>query len=183
MNMNANANVKVFELKGDVESLPVLGPDGFKREGESCTYLCKVTDATIVFIGDNAKFAKGKDKQFNTLTLTLPPEQSQLLKAILVNTGKTNLPCKEYEEQLQFRVKLDPRTKVMDANKKDMKVNLKKVPCTDLREYRNATIDLVLTGESKEFKGKDGEMISYANLTSTQFKIKSSNSLFDCDFL
>ena len=94
-NVNANANVKVFELVEGVESQYTLGPEGFKREGESCTYLCKVTDATIVFIGDNAKFAKGKDKLFNTLILTLPPEQSQLLKAILVNTGKTNLPCKE----------------------------------------------------------------------------------------
>ena len=176
-----NANVKVFELVEGVESQYTLGPEGFKREGDACTYLCKITDATIAYIGDNSKFAKGKEKQFNTLTVTLPPEQSELLKAILDNTGKTNLPCKEYEEQLQFRVKLDPKTKITDANKKPIRINLEKVPCTDLREYKNATIDLVLTGESKEFKGKDGEMISYANLTSTQFKIKSS--VFDCDFL
>ena len=57
------------------------------------------------------------------------------------------------------------------------------LPCTDLREYKDATIDIVLTGASNEFQGKSGEMFSYISLTATQIKIKSLNSVFDCDFL
>ena len=62
--------IKVFDLSNasDVS----LTSTGFKREGESAKYVCKITDATIVFVGDNSKFNTDKKKQFNTITITLP---------------------------------------------------------------------------------------------------------------
>ena len=61
------------------------------------------------------------------------------------------------------------------------------MPCTDLREYKDATIDFVVTGESKKFmkEDKDGNITEFScmNLTASQIKIKEMNSVFDCDFL
>ena len=52
--------IKVFDLSNasDVS----LTSTGFKREGESAKYVCKITDATIVFVGDNSKFNTDKKK-------------------------------------------------------------------------------------------------------------------------
>ena len=66
---------------------------------------------------------------------------------------------------------------------KPIKIDLRNVPCADFREYKDATIDLVVTGESREFEDKNGETISYTSLTATQIKIKDKNSVFDCNFL
>ena len=136
-----------------------------------------------MFIGDNSKFQKDKKKLFNTLPIALPEGQSEEFKRILNETKKTNLPYNEYDSRIQFKVKLNPNTKFVDSNKKPIKIDLRNVPCTDLREYKNITIDIVVTGESKEFKGKNGETFSYTTLTVTQIKIKDMNSVFDCDFL
>ena len=40
-------------------------------------------------------------------------------------------------------------------------------PVPDLCEYKDATIDIVVTGTSNEFEGKNGEMFSYISLTVT----------------
>ena len=84
-------------------------------------------------------------------------------------------------------MKLSPNTKIVNNDKKPIKIDLRNVPCADLREYKDATIDLVVTGESKEFmkEDKDGKNteFSYTTLTATQIKIKDKNSVFDCDFL
>ena len=80
-------------------------------------------------------------------------------------------------------MKLSPNTKIVNNDKKPIKIDLQKVPCTDLREYKDATIDIVVTGTSNEFEGKNSDMFSYISLTATQIKIKSMNSVFDCDFL
>ena len=84
-------------------------------------------------------------------------------------------------------MKLSPNTKIVNNDKKPIKIDLRNVPCADLREYKDATIDLVVTGESKEFmkEDKDGSIteFSYTTLTATQIKIKDKNSVFDCDFL
>ena len=65
--------IQVFDLSNasDVS----LTSTGFKREGDSCKYVCKITDATIAFVGDNSTFVTDKKKQFNTLSITLPKEQ------------------------------------------------------------------------------------------------------------
>ena len=78
--------IKVFDLSNasDVS----LTSTGFKREGESAKYVCKITDATIVFVGDNSKFTTDKKKLFNTLSITLPKEQSEEFKRILDETKK-----------------------------------------------------------------------------------------------
>ena len=173
--------IQVFDLSNasDVS----LTSTGFKREGDSCKYVCKITDATIVFVGDNSKFNTDKKKQFNTISITLPKEQSEEFKRILDETKKESRSYSEYEGEIQFKVKLSPSTKIVDNDKKPIKIDLQKVPCTDLREYKDATIDIVVTGTSNEFEGKNGEMISFTSLTATQIKIKSKNSVFDCDFL
>ena len=173
--------IQVFDLSNasDVS----LTSTGFKREGDSCKYVCKITDATIVFVGDNSKFNTDKKKQFNTISITLPKEQSEEFKRILDETKKESRSYSEYEGEMQFKVKLSPSTKIVNNDKKPIKIDLQKVPCTDLREYKDATIDIVVTGTSNEFEGKNGEMFSYISLTATQIKIKSMNSVFDCDFL
>ena len=173
--------IQVFDLSNasDVS----LTSTGFKREGDSCKYVCKITDATIAFVGDNSTFVTDKKKQFNTISITLPKEQSEEFKRILDETKKETRSYSEYEGEIQFKVKLSPSTKIVDNDKKPIKIDLQKVPCTDLREYKDATIDIVVTGTSNEFEGKNGDMFSYISLTATQIKIKSMNSVFDCDFL
>lgn len=173
--------IQVFDLSNasDVS----LTSTGFKREGDSAKYVCKITDATIVFVGDNSKFNTDKKKQFNTITITLPKEQSEEFKRILDETKRDSRSYSEYEGEIQFKVKLSPSTKIVNNDKKLIKIDLRNVPCTDLREYKDATIDIVVTGTSNEFEGKDGKKYSYISLTATQIKIKSMNSVFDCDFL
>ncbi len=173
--------IQVFDLSN--ASNVSLTSNGFKKEGESAKYVCKITDATIVFVGDNSKFTTDKKKQINTLTITLPEEQSKALKDILNATGRESRSHSEYEGEIQFKVKLSPSTKIVNNDKKLIKIDLQKMPCTDLREYKDATIDIVVTGTSNEFEGKNGDMFSYISLTATQIKIKSMNSVFDCDFL
>ena len=173
--------IQVFDLSNasDVS----LTSTGFKKEGESAKYVCKITDATIVFVGDNSKFVADKKKQFNTIFITLPENQSEEFKRILDETKRESHPYSEYEGEIQYKVKLSPSTKIVNNDKKPISIDLKKVPCTDLREYKDSTIDIVLTGERKEFKDKNGETISYITLTATQIKITNMNSVFDCDFL
>ena len=173
--------IQVFDLSN--ASNVSLTSTGFKREGESAKYVCKITDATIVFVGDNSKFTTDKKKQFNTISITLPKEQSEEFKRILDATKRESLPHSEYDGETQFKVKLSPSTKIVDSNKKLIKIDLRNVPCTDLREYKDATIDIVVTGDSREFEGKDGKKYSFTSLTATQIKIKDKNSVFDCDFL
>ena len=146
--------IQVFDLFNT--SNISLTSTGFKRDGESAKYVCKITDATIVFVGDNSKFETDKKKLLNTFSITLP---------------------------IQFKVKLSPNTKIVNNDKKPIKIDLRNVPCADLREYKDATIDIVVTGTSNEFEGKDGKKYSYISLTATQIKIKDKNSVFDCDFL
>ena len=174
--------IQVFDLSN--ASNVSLTSNGFKREGESAKYVCKITDATIVFVGDNSKFNTDKKKKlFNTISITLPKEQSEEFKRILDETKKESRSYSEYEGEIQLKVKLSPSTKIVNNDKKPIKIDLQKVPCSDLREYKDATIDIVVTGTSNEFEGKNGDMFSYISLTATQIKIKCMNSVFDCDFL
>ena len=181
--MSNPGNFKPFELNraSDIK----LTASGFKREGEAAKYVCKITDAVINFAGDNSKFAENdKKKLTNTLFLVLPKEQSENLQRIIDETGRENLPYRERDGEIEFKVKLNPKTKFVDKNKKPIRINLQKVPCEELRDYIGATIDLVVTGESKEFESEEGKF-SYVILTAVQIKIKDMNSVFDCecDFL
>ena len=183
--MSNSGNFKPFELNGAASDIK-LTASGFKREREPTKYVCKITDAVINFAGDNSKFAENdKKKLTNTLFLVLPKEQSENLKRIIVETKRKNPPYKERDGEIEFKVKLNPKTKFVDKNKKPIKINLQKVPCEELRDYIGATIDLVVTGESKEFDTKEKDKFSYVTLTAVQIKIKDMNSVFDCecDFL
>ena len=104
---------------------------------------------------DNSKFETDKKKLFNTFSITLPKEQSEVFKRILIETKKESQPYSEYDGEIQFKVKLSPNTKIVNNDKKPIKIDLRNVPCADLREYKDATIDLVVTGESKEFMKED----------------------------
>ena len=79
--------IQVFDLSNasDVS----LTSNGFKREGDSTKYVCKITDATIVFVGDNSKFTTDKKKLFNTITITLPEKQSEEFKEFLMRRRKS----------------------------------------------------------------------------------------------
>ena len=190
--------IQVFDLSN--ASNVSLTSNGFKKEGESAKYVCKITDATIVFVGDNSKFNTDKKKQFNTISITLPKEQSEEFKRILDETkrdsrsysratngrpgGSGASSHSEYDGEIQFKVKLSPSTKIVNNDKKLIKIDLRNVPCTDLREYKDATIDIVVTGTSNEFTKKDtGEVLSFVSLDATQIKVKCMNSVYECDFL
>ena len=174
--------IQVFDLSNasDVS----LTSTGFKREGDSAKYVCKITDATIVFVGDNSKFTTDKKKkQFNTITITLPKDQSDELKRIIDNTNKKNRSYSEYEGKIQFKVKLSKETKMVNNDKSKITIDFDKVPCPKLRDYKDSTIDIVLTGLSNEFTAKNGDMFSFISLSATQIKIKCRNSEYECDFL
>ena len=66
--------------------------------------------------------------------------------------NKKNMPYKENDNEIQFKVKLNSNTKIVDSNKNPIKIDLRQVPCVHLRDYKDAIIDIVITGESKEFK-------------------------------
>ena len=174
--------IQVFDLSNasDVS----LTSTGFKKGDDTAKYVCKITDATIVFVGDNSKFTTDKKKQFNTISITLPKEQSEEFKRILDETKRDSRSYSEYDGEVQFKVKLSPSTKIVNNDKKPIKIDLQKVPCTDLREYKDATIDIVLTGSSNEFTSKtNGEKFSFTSLSATQIKVKCMNSVYECDFL
>ena len=175
--------IQVFDLSN--ASNVSLTSNGFKKEGESAKYVCKITDATIVFVGDNSKFTTDKKKKlFNTISITLPKEQSEEFKRILDETKREKVSYSEYEGEIQFKVKLSPSTKIVNNDKKPIKIDLQKVPCADLREYKDSTIDIVLTGSSNEFTSKtNGEKFSFTSLDATQIKVKCMNSVYECDFL
>ena len=82
--------IQVFDLfnTSDIS----LTKDGFRKKGDSAKYFCKITDATIVFVGDNSKFETDKKKLLNTFSITLPKEQSENLRAFLDATEKTIFP-------------------------------------------------------------------------------------------
>ena len=175
--------IKVFDLSNSSDVS--LTSTGFKKGDDTAKYVCKITDATIVFVGDNSKFVTdNKKKLFNTISITLPKDQSDELKRIIDNTNKKNRSYSEYEGKIQFKMKLSKETKMVNNDKKPIKIDLQKVPCTDLREYKDATIDIVVTGTSNEFTKQDtGEVLSFVSLDATQIKVKYKNSVFDCDFL
>ena len=120
---------------------------------------------------------------FNTISITLPKEQSEEFKRILDETKREKVSYSEYEGEIQFKVKLSPNTKIVNNDKKPIKIDLRNVPCADLREYKDSTIDIVLTGSSNEFEGKNGEKFSFTSLSATQIKVKCMNSVYECDFL
>ena len=175
--------IQVFDLSNasDVS----LTSNGFKKGDDTAKYVCKITDATIVFVGDNSKFNTDKKKKlFNTISITLPKEQSEEFKRILDETKREKVSYSEYEGEIQFKVKLSPNTKIVNNDKKPIKIDLQKVPCADLREYKDATIDIVLTGSSNEFTSKtNGEKFSFVSLDATQIKVKCMNSVYECDYL
>ena len=74
------------------------------------------------------------------------------LKIILDKTTIKNMPYNEIDNEIQFKVKLNPSTKFVDSNRKPIKIDMRKVPCAHIRDYKDAIIDIVITGESKEFK-------------------------------
>ena len=82
--------IQVFDLSNTSDIS--LTKDGFRNKGDSAKYVCKITDATIVFVGDNSKFETDKKKLFNTFSITLPNEQSENLRAFLDATEKTIFP-------------------------------------------------------------------------------------------
>ena len=82
--------IQVFDLSN--ASGISLTSTGFKKENDTAKYVCKITDASIMFVGDNAKFEKDKKILFNILTILLPMDQSSEVKRILDETKKTNLP-------------------------------------------------------------------------------------------
>ena len=71
----------------------------------------------------------------------------------------------------------------VDSDKKQIKINLQKVPCYDLLDYKGTAIDIVLTGTSKEFVGKNGETFSCTTLLASQIMIKKPKTAAMFDFL
>ena len=80
-------------------------------------------------------------------------------------------------------MKLNSDTVFVDSDKKPIRINLQKVPCYDLLDYKGAAIDIVLTGTSKEFVGKNGEIFSYTTLSASQIMIKKPKTAAMFDFL
>ena len=101
--------IQVFDLSNasDVS----LTSTGFKKGDDTAKYVCKITDATIVFVGDNSKFNTDKKKQFNTISITLPKEQSEEFKRILDETKKESRSYSEYEGESPVNTKVRSSSK------------------------------------------------------------------------
>ena len=107
------SNLKVFDLSNTSDIS--LTANGFRKKGDSCTYFCKITDATIVFVGDNSKFTTDKKKLFNDVTIILPNEQSENLRALLDATEKDNLPYRTNDnDEVLFKVNMRPDMRIME---------------------------------------------------------------------
>ena len=174
--------IQVFDLFNT--SNISLTSTGFKRDGESAKYVCKITDATIVFVGDNSKFTTDKKKLFNDITISLPKEQSENLRALLDATEKDNLPYRTNDnDEVLFKVKMRPDMRIMDKDRKPIRINIKDVPCIALRDFKEATVDIAISGVSKEFDTDDGGVISFATLTATQMRVIDKDNECDYDIL
>ena len=164
-----------------------LGKNGFKKDGESFNviYVCKVTNASILYIGDNSKFVLDKSKQYNNFIITIPNKKKSVsLSALLDETNKTSLPYRlDQKGNQQFKVKLNSDTVFMDSDKKLIKINLQKVPCYDLLDYKGAAIDIVLTGTNKKLVGRNGETFLYTTLSTSQIMIKKPKTAAMFNFL
>ena len=113
--------IQVFDLSN--ASKFFFTSTGFNKENDTRKNLCKITDAIIVFVGDNSKFETDKKKLFNTFSITLPKEQSEELLSLT--------------------------TKIADKDKKPITIHLKDVFCTALRDYMDATIVIVVIGRAR----------------------------------
>ena len=134
-------------------------------------------------MGDNSKFTRDK-KLFNDITISLPNEQSENLRALLDATEKDNLPYRTNDnEETLFKVKMRPDMRIMDKDRKPIRINIKDVPCIALRDFKEATVDIAITGVSKEFDTDDGDVISFANLTATQIRVIDKDNECDYDIL
>ena len=143
-----------------------------------------ITDATIVLVGDNSKFTRDKKKLLNDITISLPNEQSENLRALLDATEKDNLPYRTNDnDETLFKVKMIPDMRIMDKDRKPIRINIKDVPCIALRDFKEATVDIAITGVSKEFDTEDGGVISFANLTATQMRVIDKDNECDYDIL
>ena len=196
--MNNNTNFDSITLEDEIEvvfkAFDVsdttdihLGENGFKKDEEpsNVIYVCKVTNASILYIGDNSKFVSDKSKQYNNLLITNSnKKKSANLHALLDEMNKTSLPYRlDQKGNPQIKVKLNSDTVFVDSDKKPIKINLQKVPCYDLLDYKGAAIDIVLTGTNREFKSKNGKTISYTTLSASQIMIKKPKTATMFNFL
>ena len=95
--------------------------------------------------GDNSKFETDKKKLFNDTTITLPNEQSENLRALLDATEKDNLPYRTNDDdETLFKVKMIPDMRIMDKDRKPIRINIKDVPCIALRDFKEATVDIAI---------------------------------------
>ena len=134
--------------------------------------------------GDNSKFETDKKKLFNDITITLPNEQSENLRALLDATEKNNLLYRSNDnDEVLFKVKMRPDMRIMDKDRKPIRINIKDVPCIALRDFKEATVDIALTGVSKEFETEDNGVISFSTLTATQMKVIDKDNECDYDIL
>ena len=141
--------IQVFDLSNTSDTS--LTANGFRKNGDSAKYFCKITDATIVFVGDNSKFTRDKKKLFNDITITIPNEQSENLRALLDATEKNNLPYRTYDnDETLFKVKIRPDMRIIDKDRKPIRINIKDVPCIALRDFKEATVDIAIN------RGKQG---------------------------
>ena len=76
-----------------------------------------------------------------------------------------------------------PDMRIMDKDKKPIRINIKDVPCIALRDFKEATVDIALTWVSKEFDTDDGGVISFATLTATQMRVIDKDNECDYDIL
>ena len=81
---------KAFDMLDDTTDIH-LGKNGFKKDGEpsNIIYVCKVTNASILYIGNNSKFVSDKSKQYNNLLITISnKKKSANLRALLDRTKR-----------------------------------------------------------------------------------------------
>ena len=158
--------IQVFDLFPMLPMCLSLWLDSRKKANRQSN-VCKITDATIVFVGDKVQHWQEEEEEAvqHYLSITLSKEQSEEFtwwdkEKSLSRTMNTKVRSSSKWNWVRAQ-----RSWITTRNWSRSIYEMYPVP--DLREYKDATIDIVVTGTSNEFTKKDtGEVLSFVSLVS-----------------
>ena len=137
------SNFKVFDLSNTSDIS--LTKDGFRNKGDSAK----------CFLQDHRCY-----HCFRGWQLEVRNRQEETVQHFLHHTAqwtigesacfswcdwKDNLPYRTNDnEETLFKVKMIPDMRIMDKDKKPIRINIKDVPCITLRDFKEAMVDIAI---------------------------------------
>ena len=102
--------IQVFDLSD--ASVISLTLTRFNKKNDMAKYVCKITDASMVFIGYNAMYKRDKKKLTNTLVIVLTSENREFLK----ENKNGNITEFSYTTLTATQIKIKDKNSVFDCN-------------------------------------------------------------------